>query len=435
MIRTGCRRGGADVASTRERLLPDRTAKVEALLYLLGPGLTAVGLVLVLVFSPSSGPGSTPTANLAARAVTVVVGLTLAALALARRVRPDRLTALVLAGGALGAASAVVTGAIDPPSVSGSFLASMVLFAVAVRRCPPRVAVLSGLLAAVTYGVSAVASSGSFVDALEVLGGGPAPRSTLSAATGWLVALLVGLLLRSGDGSRRVEALARVRASERLLVARELHDLVARHVTGMVVRTQALGVVAPDLPASARSALDDIETAGNDALAAMRRMVGVLREVDGNGLAGLDDLPTAAVDVGSAIRGAIDEDGVQGLALRVDVDPALDAGPAPQRELLTTVHRLVAESLTNVARHAPAATDVDVTAAREDDDLVVAVANDGVAAGPRGAPGRGGFGLVGMSERVRALGGTLRSGPDGTGRWVVEARIPVRDEAVVAPGT
>lgn len=403
------------------RLLPDRPSRVEALLYLFNPGLALVGLLIVLVFSPADGPGSTPAGALVARSVAVVVGLAVCALALARRVRPGRTTAIVLVGSALIAARTVAVALIDPESANDSPLVGMVLLAVAVRRSPPRVAVPVGLFSATTWVATSVASAGVSGPALT------------SGATGWIIALLVGLLLRSGDGSRRVEELARVRAGERLLVARELHDLVARHVTGMVVRAQALTVVAPDLPAPARTALDDIEAAGGDALAAMRRMVDVLRDVDASGtaaLSGLDELPSAAVDVETAVRGAIDEAGA-GLTppVRVTTDPELAGaeGSAPiPRELVTTVHRVVAEALTNVARHALAATEVRVDAAREGDDLVLTVTNDGVGAAARRGLRRGGFGLVGMGERVRALGGALDSGAEGGDRWVLRARIPLR---------
>lgn len=404
-------------ATTRARLLPDRVAKLEAAIYVIGAGATVVGFVATLVLAPSSAPPSA----LLGRGLGVVAGLVVAVVALARRRRPDLMNVLALGGAATAAAAAIGVPLLDHEATrGGSFLAAIVLFAAAVRRCPPQVATASGALGVVTFAADAIARDPWI--------SGNLPGDTVGDAVGWVVALLIGLLLRTRDGSRRVEALAHVRASERLLVAREMHDLVARHVTGMVVRAQALTVVAPDLPAPARSALDDIEASGGEALAAMRRMVGVLRDVGTDGdLARLDDLPSAAVDVESAVRGAVDEAGPAGADVRVTVDDTARTGAAPARELLTTVHRLVAEGLTNVARHAPAATAVDVAVTRDGGDLVLTVTNDGAGGAARRGLQRGGFGLVGMGERVRALGGTLDGGRDGPDRWVLAARVPVRE--------
>jgi signal transduction histidine kinase len=93
-------------------------------------------------------------------------------------------------------------------------------------------------------------------------------------------------------------------------------------------------------------------------------------------------------------------------------------------ELATTVHRVLLEALTNVRRHAPKATAVRVTLHRADDVLVVEIGNDGVRTPPSGEHHRG-YGLVGMRERVAALGGTLRAGQEPDRRWLVEARIPL----------
>jgi signal transduction histidine kinase len=104
----------------------------------------------------------------------------------------------------------------------------------------------------------------------------------------------------------------------------------------------------------------------------------------------------------------------------VNVDPGLE-GTVP-RETAATAFRVVSESLTNVRRHAPDATLVDVTVTVESATLVVTVDNDGVS-GPDES-GRGGFGLPVLADHLRSLGGLLRAGPV-PGGWSLTARIPL----------
>lgn len=234
-----------------------------------------------------------------------------------------------------------------------------------------------------------------------------------------VVPIVLGLALRGHDARLRTRELARIRAQERALVARELHDMVAGHVTGIVVAAQAVGMT-PDLPDRAAAALEGIESSGNEALAAMRRMVRVLRADPGSGGTTAQDLlPTSADDLAGAVRSAVDED-----LARTDVQP--DPGPELPADVLTTVHRIVTEALTNVRRHAPAATDVLVTVrAPAGGPLTVAVTNDGVPRRPSRNSGQGGgYGLVGVRERLAALGGEVETGPDGPGRWALRATLP-----------
>ncbi|GGO87413.1 sensor histidine kinase [Wenjunlia tyrosinilytica] len=209
-----------------------------------------------------------------------------------------------------------------------------------------------------------------------------------------------------------------VRHLERLALARDLHDTLAHQVTGIVVQTQALQhvreVIARDPELLARH-LRDIQNAGADALAAMRRLVETLRG---------PDAAQAPAHLEQALRQLAESGHAAALPVRIEIpDPLPPCLPAP---LVNAVVRVVQEALTNARRYAHAATAVTVTVRGTGEHLEVAVTDDGrpaLAAEPRIG---GGFGLVGMRERVELLGGTFSAGPGGRGGWRVAAVIPVR---------
>jgi signal transduction histidine kinase len=207
-----------------------------------------------------------------------------------------------------------------------------------------------------------------------------------------------------------------VRRDERLTMARELHDVVAHHVTGIVVQAQAGQLVARKNPAKAGESLAGIEAAGTEALAAVRRVVGVLREDKGE----------SAGDGGQGVSAGRDR--IADLVWRFErIGPPVhlelpaheDLWPA---EVAGAVHRVVQESLTNVVRHAEHARAVTVALSEVDGTVTVLVADDGESA-PIGV--HGGYGIVGMRERVEALGGTLAAGPAPGGGWQVQGTLPL----------
>ncbi|GIH91566.1 sensor histidine kinase [Planobispora siamensis] len=234
---------------------------------------------------------------------------------------------------------------------------------------------------------------------------------------GWSVAAGIGAYLRF-QLERRKEAVDSVRRTERLELARELHDLVAHHITGIVVQAQAARVVAEQKPEAVLPALDAIAGAGADALTSMRRLVSVLRAEDeaarspGTRLSDMRLLverfsaggPQVAFDVGQGIT-----------------DDTLDP------EVLTTLHRVLQESLTNVRRHAPGTGWVEADLHLLEGSVRLRVRNYGSASDSRISSLGGGFGLVGMAERVQALGGRLIAGPTPEGAWEVFAELPVKD--------
>jgi signal transduction histidine kinase len=234
----------------------------------------------------------------------------------------------------------------------------------------------------------------------------------------WGGALGVGLWLRFVDARHQL-AVDAARRDERLELARELHDVVAHHVAGIVVQAQAARLVAARRPETLEPTLAGIESAGTDALGAMRRVVGLLRDAGDPG------------DAGGVTHGPEE---VAGLVARF-------AGHGPPVQLLlpddgqgswppevaSTVYRVVQEALTNVVLHAPEAAAVTVIVENGPSGVTVEVIDDGRAgpAAPSWLARGGGYGLVGMRERVEALGGRLHAGPGPAGGWAVRALVPL----------
>jgi signal transduction histidine kinase len=239
------------------------------------------------------------------------------------------------------------------------------------------------------------------------------------------IALGIGLYLRALD-ARRARSLAAARRDERLELARDLHDFVAHHVTGIVVQAQAARFAAQ---AGAGQSPDDldrmfggIEKAGTEALTSMRRMVGLLRDAQHVDAPDGDARP----DRSAATRPVGDLGGLRDLVAGFAHPPATltlapDLGTLPP-EVAASAHRVVQEALTNVRKHAADAASVRVTLGRAGGDVEVAVRDDGRGRGRR-LPS-GGFGLTGLAERVGAAGGRLRAGPCPGGGWEVVAVLP-----------
>lgn len=272
--------------------------------------------------------------------------------------------------------------------------------------------------------------------------GGPLARFGIDSSNALLAvpaalalggAVALGLVLRDADVRRRTE-LADVRAGERLQLARELHDFVAHHVSGIVVRAQAARAIAASptaTPQDPEQVYAEIEAAGAEALSAMRRLVDMLRTTPE---------PVAVLPgsrFGDAVRKAVDDHAATGASspnrtVEVAVDIEAEFEDLPVRpELAITAHRVVLEALTNIRKHAPAATSVGVSVRRDEGDVVLAISNDGVEARPGNRPGSG-FGLVGITERVTALGGGVHAGAAPGRRWQVVARLPLEPGRMLA---
>ena len=204
---------------------------------------------------------------------------------------------------------------------------------------------------------------------------------------------------------------------ERTRIARELHDVVAHHMSLIAVRAETAPYRLRGLPEPVRAEFGSLSEAAREALADMRRLLGVLRHDQPAALAPqpqLADLP-ALVD---AARRA-------GVPVELSVPPALGQVPSG---VGVCAYRIVQESLSNASQHAPGAA-VTVSVG-QDGAVLLRVANGpGGPAGPAGNEHGPGHGLTGMRERVALLGGSLSAGPSPDGGFVVSAVLPLGETA------
>jgi signal transduction histidine kinase len=307
---------------------------------------------------------------------------------------------LSLLGTAVAAALATTGARLPPQPGAAEALALALMVGACCHRLSPRAATAQAVLGGCAATLAPILRYGAET---------PSGLYAAGAAVAWGGALAGGLVLRDADVRHRVEVLE-LRTAERLRLARELHDLVAHQIGGIVVRVQAAHRVA-ERSGGDTATFAELETAGAAALSAMRRLVGALRTGD-------EDLFVPPADLATAVDRAVPDDD----RIHLDVGPGL-AGLEVAPEVVTTAHRLLTESLTNVRRHAPEAAEVRVLVRHEPPgELLVEVVNDGAGRPAR----RGGYGLLGMAERVAAVGGTVQAGPAAGRRWRVVARLPLR---------
>ncbi|WP_434993115.1 sensor histidine kinase [Arthrobacter sp. Ld5] len=231
---------------------------------------------------------------------------------------------------------------------------------------------------------------------------------TVAGYAFFLFAATLGAAVRYRTRAR-VRDIDQAKAREREQLARELHDTVAHHVSGIAIQAQAGRAIAAAHPERAAETLAVIEDAASRTLTELRAIVGVLR---------------ASQDTAFVPQPGVAE--VEQFATHDPTSPCVevtisgefgDLSPA----VGSAVYRLVQESITNARRHARRATRIIVAVTGDADRVRVTIDDDGSA----GAGGRvaAGFGLVGMRERASLLGGTFHAGPAGQG-WRVEAVLP-----------
>ncbi|MEV7193284.1 histidine kinase [Streptomyces sp. NPDC093510] len=204
--------------------------------------------------------------------------------------------------------------------------------------------------------------------------------------------------------------------AERARMARELHDMVANHLSAIAIHSTA--ALSLDDPATSKDALAVIRENSVEGLAEMRRLIGILRDDSG-------DLEPAAAPTLEGLGTLVANARTNGLEIALD-DARLPEGPKLPTPVELAAYRIVQESLTNVLKHASPGR-VTVSLTQHPRALTVRVTSPyGDPSGPR-APGSG-AGLVGMRERTELLGGTFESGPESTtdGKvWNVFATLPV----------
>lgn len=226
-------------------------------------------------------------------------------------------------------------------------------------------------------------------------------------------------LLRHADDVRAAQALLKARDDERRDIARDLHDEVAHHVTGIVVAAQAASLITETDPAAARAALIAIERTGIEALESMRCLVSVLKAP------GQQQVPPRdAADWPADLQEMVDRF-ARNTGLIATLTLPEGHLPKPHQQ---AVHRVTQEALTNIHRHATGATRADIVINQKQSAVHVSISDDG-----QGRPGDtaslsrsgGGFGLVGLRERAAAFGGSVyarRRQPCG---WQVDVTLPL----------
>ncbi|QYC42452.1 Sensor histidine kinase LiaS [Nonomuraea coxensis DSM 45129] len=263
----------------------------------------------------------------------------------------------------------------------------------------------SGREAVAGLGVALVALGLSAAQGRLAMGDLVAGLAVASAALG----LGVATRFRAGARSRELD---QVKLLEREQLARELHDLVAHHVSAMAIRAQAgLAAAAAEQPDAAADALRVIEAEASRTLAEMRTMVHVLRRNEPAEL-------TPGKHLGDLAE----------LAGRAKVGPAVDvrisgdvAGVPPS--VGAAIYRIAQESVTNARRHARHATRIEVRVAADDAAVRLRVTDDGDGVVARQISSAG-YGLIGMIERAGLLGGTCEAGPNPGRGWTVTAVLP-----------
>ncbi|MFE5120040.1 sensor histidine kinase [Streptomyces sp. NPDC056669] len=327
-------------------------------------------------------------------------------------------SALLAQSGLLVAAHALGTGVVS----SLKTLAAVTLFELAVRQSARR---LAAGTAALALAVAANRLADLPGDALSVL-------YKMGIVAG--LPLLMGAYVRvTRDAARHArehaeqqelraeQQMLAARAAERTAIARELHDLVAHHVSSMVLRVGvARHVVAATSTTDPRitDVLDDLHSSGNAALADLRRLVAVLRIPDGAG-PDTGSLVTPGA-LPAALESVVERSRRTGLAVTASVDSGVGRLDAVRG---LAVLRLAQEGLANAVKHAGPGAHAEFAVRVADDVIHVTIHDDGAGRARPPAPGPSGHGLTGMRERVDLLGGRLDAGPTARG-WRLAAQLP-----------
>jgi signal transduction histidine kinase len=329
--------------------------------------------------------------------------------ALAWRRRAPLLAAALVAGAY--SVQDLAAGYLDGP-ISVNVALCVALYSVAAYQETPRALVGGALILVATWlGVAQHSDStvGDYVFSAGVLGAAWAFGAAMRVRRRHEVQLegRARVLERERDEQARVAA-----EEERARIARELHDVVAHSVGVIVVQAGAERMALDAEAERTREVLRAIEATGREALAEMRRLLGMLRN---------DDVELALAPQPSLrhVDGLVRQMAEAGLPVELEIEG--NPIPLPPGVDLSA-YRIVQEALTNALKHAgPASARVAITYGR--DEIGLEVSDDG--GGPALASAPGGHGLVGMRERVALYGGELKSGRGGAGGFVVRARLPL----------
>ncbi|GAA2606800.1 sensor histidine kinase [Streptomyces axinellae] len=361
------------------------------------------------------GPGE----KIAALPITLTMCLVVAL----RRRAPEKMLLLATGGGL----AQVIT---DVEPFPGNLAFVVIIFTVASRptRWASRFALTGALLAPA---IDAVRWPNDRIDVVGQLFGG------VFVGLVFVMAWVLGDSLRTRrayysqleERATRLEkeraAQAKVAvAAERARIARELHDVVAHNVSVMVVQADGAAYVLDTAPDQTRMALETISGTGRQALAEMRRLLGVLRTGDGGKQDGGEYVPQPGVeqvaDLVEQVRGA-------GLTVNFKIEGTPRSLPS---SVELTAYRIVQEALTNTRKHGGPDVGASVLLRYGDDELSVLAEDDGRGAQrelyQEGGTDGLGHGLIGMRERVGMVGGALEAGPRPGGGFRINAALPLK---------
>ncbi|EYT80311.1 sensor histidine kinase [Streptomyces andamanensis] len=353
----------------------------------------------------------------AALAVSVVLSVVVAL----RRRMPEK---MVLLAAATGAAQLVL----DIETTVADFAMLVIIYTVAAigARWASRFALAGGMSAATLAQIRWPQENSSVAGNVAI-----AVFTTVPFALAWVLgdsmrtrrAYFAQLEERAARLEKEREAQAKVAvAAERARIARELHDVVAHNVSVMVVQADGAAYVLDAAPDQAKKALETISSTGRQALAEMRRLLGVLRT--GEHQEGGEYVPQPNAE---QIEDLVEQ--CRGSGLPVDFRVEGTPRPLPSGVELTA-YRIVQEALTNTRKHGGPNAGASVRLVYFDDGLGLLVEDDGKGAPHElyeegGADGQG-HGLIGMRERVGMVGGTLDAGPRPGGGFRISALLPLK---------
>jgi signal transduction histidine kinase len=329
------------------------------------------------------------------------------------------------AAAAVSAASLLSLGVFRMLTVAGLLAQLTVLYRLG-RNGPqhPGARLLAPGLAApfLVLALASPHSGGSEEGILTVLLASLAPAAALAGiAVAARSEALVHSAARQAIASTMLEHTAR---GERARIARELHDVVAHHISMIAVQAETARLATPGMPAAGAQRLSEIGDTARAGLTEMRRLLGVLREdaqAASPGQQGADRQPQPGLrQLNELLDGARDTSGASARLIVSGPPATLDPG------VELAAYRIIQEALTNARRHAPGAA-IDVELRYTDDTLRLRVRDNGP--GPPAAPPAGGHGVTGMRERAAAAGGELHTGPAPGGGFLIEATLPAKAEA------
>ncbi|TQJ75550.1 sensor histidine kinase [Streptomyces sp. SLBN-31] len=384
-------------------------------------GVDTFWAVILFGISLVSEAGHGDTRGTLSPALIVPISLLLCLVIALRRRLPEKMLLLTIGLG-------VAQLALDVATMPADFAMLVIVYTVAVMgtRWASRVGLAVGLCAATAAEIRWPVEHSSTVGHVAVV-----IFQTVPFALAWVLgdsirtrrAYFAQLEERNARLEKEREAQAKVAvAAERARIARELHDVVAHNVSVMVVQADGAAYVLDTAPDQAKKALETISSTGRQALAEMRRLLGVLRTGEHKEVG--EYVPQPDVE-------QIDELIEQCRTSGLPVDFKVEGTPRPLPSgVELTAYRIVQEALTNTRKHGGPNAGASVRLVYFDDGLGLLVEDDGKGAPHElyeegGADGQG-HGLIGMRERVGMVGGTLDAGPRPGGGFRISALLPLK---------